>query len=59
MSTWPEYACKVSVEIALYFELHNSNKFVAVHMGRLLSEICLFCIAQDTKYFPTKFLPYI
>jgi hypothetical protein len=54
-----EYSCKISLEIALYFELQEKNKFVATYSGIYLSEICLFCIAQNTTYFSTKFTLYL
>lgn len=43
---YSEYSCEVSVEVALYFELQEKNKFVATYRDIYLSEINLFCIAQ-------------
>jgi hypothetical protein len=38
----PEYSCEISVEIVLYFELGEKNKFVATYKSKYLSEISLF-----------------
>jgi hypothetical protein len=51
----PGYSCEILVEISLYFDLQEINKFIATYRGRYLSEIYLFCVAQNSTYFLQNF----
>jgi hypothetical protein len=53
--TCPGYSCEILVEISLYFDLQEINKFIATYRGRYLSEIYLFCVAQNSTYFLQNF----
>jgi hypothetical protein len=60
--TYSDYSCKVSVEIKLYFELWKNNKFVHAYRVKNLDffvQHLSFCTAQNIRYFPLKFTPYL
>ena len=56
----PNTRCKFRYKSRFVLDYRKKNKFLTVYRRKkvpFLSEISLFCISQNTKYFISRFLP--
>ena len=58
----PNTRCKFRYKSRFVLDYRKKNKFLTVYRRKkvpFLSEIYLFCISQNTKYFFSRFLPVL